>query len=54
MPSASLQMIKSGGVLYTPEGCADIQQDLDRLEKWSERDLMKLSKHGAKSSPGEE
>lgn len=34
-------MIKFGEVPYTPEGRADIQQDLDRLEKEAERNLMK-------------
>jgi len=32
------------GVADTPEGCADIQQDLDRLESWAERNLMKFNK----------
>ena len=28
----------------TPEGCAAIQQDLDRLETWAQRNLMKCNK----------
>ncbi|GAB0208187.1 mitochondrial enolase superfamily member 1 [Grus japonensis] len=35
---------KLGGVADTPEGCAAIQRDLDRLESWVERNLMKLHK----------
>jgi len=28
---------KLGGVANTPEGCAAIQRDLDRLESWVQR-----------------
>ncbi|GAB0186403.1 mitochondrial enolase superfamily member 1 [Grus japonensis] len=35
---------KLGGVADTPEGCAAIQQDLDRLENWAKRNHMKFSK----------
>jgi len=35
---------KLGGVVGTLAGCAAIQGDLDRLESWAERKLMKFNK----------
>ncbi|GAB0208703.1 mitochondrial enolase superfamily member 1 [Grus japonensis] len=35
---------KLGGVADTPEGCAAIQQDLDRLENWVKKKHMKFNK----------
>ncbi|XP_068793514.1 uncharacterized protein [Struthio camelus] len=35
---------KLGEVTDTPEGCAAIQRELDRLESWAERNLLKFNK----------
>lgn len=35
---------KLGGADDAPEGCADIQRDMDGLEKWPNRNLMKFNK----------
>ena len=36
---------KLGGVVDTPEGCAGIQQDTDRMESWAGRNLVKFNKN---------
>ena len=35
---------KLGGLTDTPKGCTTIQHDLDRLESWARRNLMKFNK----------
>jgi len=40
---------KLGRVVDGPDGCAAIQKDLDRLEKWANRKLIKFNKGNAKS-----
>ncbi|PKU32330.1 rna-directed dna polymerase from mobile element jockey-like [Limosa lapponica baueri] len=35
---------KLGELANTPEGCTTIQQDLNRLESWAEKNLMRFNK----------
>lgn len=35
MPSQFTDSMKLGGVADTPEGCAALHRDLDRMERWS-------------------
>ncbi|TRZ07880.1 hypothetical protein HGM15179_019228 [Zosterops borbonicus] len=35
---------KLGGVTNAPEGCSGIQKDLDRLERWAEKECLKFNK----------
>ena len=53
-PSASLLIIWLGGIADIPEGCTATQQDVDRLECWTERNLMKFNKSKYSLAPGEE
>ena len=43
--------MKLGGVVDRPDGCAAVQKDLDRLEKWSDRNLMVFNKGKRKVLP---
>ena len=42
---------KLGGVAATPDGCAAMQRDLDRLENGAERSIMKLNMGKCKVLP---
>jgi len=46
--SKFLDDTKRGGMADTPEGRAAIWRDLDRLEKWADRNLMRFSKGNCK------
>lgn len=36
--------MKLGRVAHAPDGCAAIQRNLERLENWKERNMLKFSK----------
>jgi len=47
--SKSANDTKLGGENDRPNGCAAIQRDLDKLEKWPERNFIAFSKGVVKS-----
>jgi len=50
MYSQKVQMTtKLGGMTDMPEGHSAFQRDLNRLEKWADRNLMKFSKEKFKA-----
>jgi len=36
--------MKLGGAADAPESCAAIQEDLDRMQSWAERNIMRFNK----------
>jgi len=42
---------KLGAVADRPEGCAAVWRDMDRLEKWADRNLTKFSKEKCEVLP---
>ena len=45
--------MKLGGVADTPESCATIQQDLNGLQSWAERNLVRFNKNKCRAlQPG--
>lgn len=46
--------MKKGGVSDTAKGQNAFQEDLNSLEKWAVRNLMKFNKEVQSSAPGEE
>ena len=53
-PSEFAEDTELGGVADTLEGFATIQQDLDRLDCWAERNLIRFNKSKCSLAPGEE
>ncbi|PKU27057.1 rna-directed dna polymerase from mobile element jockey-like [Limosa lapponica baueri] len=49
--SKSADIAKLGGVADTPNGCANLQRDLNRLEKWAYKNVMKFNKGNCKVLP---
>lgn len=43
-PSANLQKIILWGVADRPDGCIAIQKDINKLQKWNNRNFMKFNK----------
>ena len=44
VPQGSVLGLVSFSIFITLEGCAAIQQNLDRLESWTKRNLMRFNK----------
>lgn len=54
MLSKFADVTKLEGVDGTLQGCAALQMDLNWLEKWSDKDLMKFNKRKCKVVPWEQ
>lgn len=45
-------LTKLGGVTDRPDTCPTMQRDLDKVEKWIEKNLMKFNKKKCSHAPG--